>query len=228
MAKLKRGNSLLIYKTEKGYFFNRETGKRMKRAAYELQFLEGRRVKREAIDKGLKLLEKATTKKEIQKAQRFTEQFSESLRIKAKEQREQREQRSISEFVPYWELANNNKGFKKGKVKIITPSGGVISSKEDNLNALDAFQDLNNLLNKSIEESKKAGGDSVLIAAKKTTYFNPETGEEEITIDYTQLQEFTAKDIKTDGAPDEEEMQPASNSIYQALQAGWLDRQETR
>ncbi len=228
MAKLKKGNSLLIYKTEKGYYFNRETGKRMKGAAYQLQFMEGRRIKRQAVEKGLKLLEDAKSKKDIEKAQRITEQFSESLRIKEKELKEFRQSRELEEFVPYWELANNNKGFKNGRVKIITPSGGVISSKEDNLNALDAFQDLTNLLNKAIEQNKKAGGDSVLVAAKKKTYFNPETGEEETTIDFSQLQEFTAKDIKTNGTPEEEEMQPASDSIYEALLAGWLDRQASK
>jgi len=224
MAQIKRGNSLLIYKTEKGYFFNRETGKRMKAVAYDMQFLEGRRVRRQALEKGLERLQTAKTKKQVKEAQRFTEQLSESLRIKATELKELRSQRLISEYIPYWELAKDNKNFKKGKVTIKTPSGGTIKSSADNLNALDAFQDLTNLLNKSIEEHKKAGNDSVLISVKREIFFNEETGEEEILIDFSNLQEFQAQQATS---PDPENFSPVDDSIYASFYAGWLDRQKS-
>tara|TARA_R110002073_G_scaffold77799_2_gene188144 strand:+ start:924 stop:1568 length:645 start_codon:yes stop_codon:yes gene_type:complete len=213
--KLKKGNSLLIYKTPKGYVFNRETGKRTSEAAYNLQFFEGRRTRREAVDKGLRLMQTKTNLKQPQ-IQRMTELFSETIREKQQEIKEDIERGKM--YLPYYQIDKGNSKFKNENIKIITPAGGVIYSKFDNNNAFSAFEDLKSIMANVVESNKKKGGAYALSVAKLVDL---STGQ--ITYDFSDIREFTdGKELQESGTNAESET--ISDDTASAILEQWYSR----
>ena len=206
-------NSLLIYKTKKGYYYNAETKKREPEAVYRLQFFKGRRLRKEAVKKGIE------TYKEGNKnfAKEVAIDLSEQARKRQNEKIELYKESKREDF--FWNLDSGNKGFKKGKIKIITPKGGTISTKNNGAeNTAAAFEDLKSILGEMAREQKTKGKKGAFYLFTIPIYTDPETGE--IVYDFSAVN-FSGELSEED----EEKEENAGDELQEAMQAeliaGW-------
>lgn len=206
-------NSLLIYKTKKGYYFNAETKKRESKAVYKIQFFEGRRLRKEAVKKGIE------TYKEGNKnfAKEVAIDLSEQARKREVEKKELMKESRSEEF--FWNLDKGNKGFKTGNIKIITPVGGTISTAKNGAeNTAAAFEDLKAILSEIANKERKEKGGKYLFTVPTT--IDPDTGQ--IIYDFSAVN-FSGEDLEEEEEQGEENnsKEDPNEDLRGELIAGW-------